>query len=224
MVRQGARCGLRSAIEGPLRDIALAKKTQPDTWGLGVGLVGVMRIRPQQAGLTATARDGGSHRHMLKTIIALTVAAVLTLAACGEANEGSDAAVTSEAQSASITSTVAQDGAGTTAADATTTSEPAGAESPGTTGSGTERRAEVIVDLAVAWNPEDGLSDEEMADIAEAQQEVLRLLEGTSFRVIRLYEITPQMALAVDDEGLKRLETSDLVAQIAPNTLDPATG
>ena len=84
--------------------------------------------------------------------------------------------------------------------------------------------AEVIVDLAVAWNPEDGLSDEEMADIAEAQQEVLRLLEGTSFRVIRLYELTPQMALAVDDEGLKRLETLDLVAQISPNILDPPTG
>lgn len=161
---------------------------------------------------------------MLKTMIALIVTAVLTLAACGEADEGSNAAVTSGAQGASTTSTVAEDGVGTTAAHATTAPKPVGAESPGTTGSGGERVTEVIVDLAVAWSPEDGLSDEEMADIAEAQQEVVHLLEGTTFRVIRLYEITPQMALAVDGEGLKRLEASDLVAQIAPNTLDAPTG
>ncbi len=149
----------------------------------------------------ATARHSGSHRHIVKTIIAFTVTPVLTLAAYGEADEGSDATVRS-----------------------TTTSVLVGAESPGTTGSGDERMAEVIVDLAVAWNPEDGLSDEELADIAGAQQEVLHLLEGTSFSVIRLYETTPQMALAVDDEGLKRLETSDLVASVAPNVLDPPTG
>lgn len=146
----------------------------------------------------ATARHSGSHRHIVKTIIAFTVTAVLTLAACGEADEGNDATVTSRAQSASTTSPAAEDG--------------------------DERMAEVIVDLAVAWNPEDGLSDEELADIAGAQQEVLHLLEGTSFSVIRLYEFTPQMALAVDDEGLKRLETSDLVASVAPNVLDPPTG
>jgi hypothetical protein len=177
----------------------------------------------RKAGLTATTHSG-SHRHIVKTIFAFTVTAVLTLAACGEADEGSDATVTSRAPSASTTSPVAEDGAGTTTADATTTSVPVGAESPGTTGSGDERMAEVIVDLAVAWNPEDGLSDEELAEIAGAQQEVLHLLEGTSFSVIRLYEITPQMALAVDDEGLKRLETSDLVASVAPNVLDPPTG
>lgn len=152
----------------------------------------------RKAGLMATARHSGSHRHIVKTIIAFTVTAVLTLAACGEADEGSDATVTSRAQSASTTSPAAEDG--------------------------DERMAEVIVDLAVAWNPEDGLSDEELADIAGAQQEVLHLLEGTSFSVIRLYEFTPQMALAVDDEGLKRLETSDLVASVAPNVLDPPTG
>lgn len=152
----------------------------------------------RKAGLMATARHSGSHRHIVKTIIAFTVTAVLTLAACGEADEGSDATVTSRAQSVSTTSPVAEDG--------------------------DERMAEVIVDLAVAWNPEDGLSDEELADIAGAQQEVLHLLEGTSFSVIRLYEFTPQMALAVDDEGLKRLETSDLVASVAPNVLDPPTG
>jgi hypothetical protein len=84
--------------------------------------------------------------------------------------------------------------------------------------------AEVIVDLAVAWSPEDGLSDEERSAFADAQQEVLRLLEGTNFRVIRLFEITPQMALAVDDEGLNRLEASELVAQVSPNALDPPTG
>ncbi len=145
-----------------------------------------------------TARHSGSHQHIVKTIIAFTVTAVLTLAACGEADEGSDATVTSRAQSASTTSPAAEDG--------------------------DERMAEVIVDLAVAWNPEDGLSDEELADIAGAQQDVLHLLEGTSFSVIRLYEFTPQMALAVDDEGLKRLETSDLVASVAPNVLDPPTG
>ena len=152
----------------------------------------------RKAGLMATARHSGSHRHIVKTIIAFTVTAVLTLAACGEADEGSDATVTSRAQSASTTSPAAEDG--------------------------DERMAEVIVDLAVAWNPEDGLSDGELADIAGAQQDVLHLLEGTSFSVIRLYEFTPQMALAVDDEGLKRLETSDLVASVAPNVLDPPTG
>lgn len=178
----------------------------------------------RKAGLTATARHSGSHRHIVKMVIAFTVAVVLTLAACGETDEGSDPTVTTRAQSVSTTSHVAENGAGTTTADATTTSEPLGAVSPGTTSSGDDRMAEVIVDLAVAWDPEDGLSDEERADIAEAQQEVLRLLEGTSFSVIRLYEITPQMALAVDDEGLKRLETSDLVASVAPNVLDPPTG
>jgi len=178
----------------------------------------------RKAGLAATMRDNGPRWHILKTIIPLTVTAVLTFTACGEAGEGSDAAVTSGAQSASTTSTVAEDEAGTTAADATTTSETAGAESPGTTCSGSEPVAEVIVELAVVWNPDDGLSDEELADIGEAQQEVLRLLEGTTFCVIRLYEITPQMALGVDDESLKRLEESDLVAQIAPNVLDAPTG
>jgi hypothetical protein len=109
-------------------------------------------------------------------------------------------------------------------ADTTTTSESTGEKASRTSGSGIERMSEVIVDLVVAWNPDDGLSDQEISDIAKAQQELLRLLEGTSFRTIRLYEITPQIALAVDDEGLKRLEESDLVAQIAPNVLDAPTG
>ena len=183
----------------------------------------MIRIRSPEAGLTGTAIDTSPWRRTPRTVIALTVAAVLALAACGGADQESDATMTG-ARSASTTSTVAEDRAGTTMADTTTTSESTGEKASRTSGSGIERMSEVIVDLVVAWNPDDGLSDQEISDIATAQQELLRLLEGTSFRTIRLYEITPQIALAVDDEGLKRLEESDLVAQIAPNVLDAPTG
>jgi hypothetical protein len=155
-------------------------------------------------------------------IMAGTIA--FTAAGCGKAGEGSDAAVTATANGVASTSTVIEKGAGITTPDETTPPVQSGAETPVTTTSVQGATAEVIVNLAIAWSPEDGVSDEELASLGKAQQEVLRLLDGTSFRVIRLYEITPQMALAVDGEGLKRLETSALIAQVSPNVLDAPTG
>jgi hypothetical protein len=164
-----------------------------------------------------------TRRHLLPVVI-LTVTVAFTVVGCGETEGGSGTDVMTEVQGVSTSSTAVTAGAGSTAGDATIPSASSATESPATIAPGAEGMAEVIVDLAVAWSPEDGLSDEERSAFADAQQEVLRLLEGTNFRVIRLFEITPQMALAVDDEGLNRLEASELVAQVSPNALDPPTG
>jgi predicted small secreted protein len=164
-----------------------------------------------------------TRRHLLLVVIFMATVA-FTVVGCGETEEGNGADVISEVQRLSTSSTAVNAGAGSTDADATTPSASSATEPPATIAPGAKGMAEVIVDLVVVWSPEDGLSDEERSAIADAQQEVLSLLEGTNFRVIRLFEITPQMALAVDDVGLKRLEASELVAQVSPNALDPATG
>ena len=87
---------------------------------------------------------------------------------------------------------------------------------------------EVIVDLDVEWQPEPDLDADAIARqreaIAEAQQLVIELLEGTSYRVIELYELTPQMALAVDGEGIFRMNTSDLVTTVSVDVPEPPTG
>lgn len=153
--------------------------------------------------------------------------AIVLLAACAGGGQGDDApvitAVGTPPDSAADADVGASPGTPETVATVATV-QPHDDTSPVTPGDDTSGLAEVILSLAVPWEPEDGLSEEEIAAIAEAQEEVLRLLEGTRFRVIRLYQITPQIALGVDEDGLKRLERSPLVAVVSPNTLDPATG
>lgn len=85
---------------------------------------------------------------------------------------------------------------------------------------------ELIVTLAVEWQPEANLTEDEVAAqrdrIASAQQEVVGLLEGTSFEVVRLFVETPQLALAVDAEARARLEASELIGGVVDDVPEPA--
>lgn len=87
---------------------------------------------------------------------------------------------------------------------------------------------EIIVTLDVPWKPEADLSPEEVASqraaIADAQQQLIDLLDGTQFEVKVRYELTAQLALAVDDEALARIEDSTLVLGSTEDTPDPAGG
>lgn len=125
------------------------------------------------------------------------------------------------------------DGAGDTSTVVTTTSDPSTASTTSTTTvpSSTEephRLTEIIVTLEMPWQPEANLSPEEVAAqraaIADIQQQLLELLDGTQFEVRQRYELTAQLALAVDDEALARIEASDLVAGSTEDTPDPAGG
>lgn len=139
------------------------------------------------------------------------LAMALIAGACGD--EGNDAATattgsTSATTAVPLTTTPPRQ-------DPTTTVDPADL-------------TEVIVDLDVAWQPEPDLDAEgiarQRAAIAEAQQQVIELLEGTSYRVIELYEMTPQMAVAVDGEGIFRMNTSDIVVTVSVDVPEPPTG
>ena len=141
---------------------------------------------------------------------------VLLIAACG--SEGD----------AQRRPTPATSGGGA-APDTRTTVDPLVDQSPNATRSVTGEMKTVIVDLAIPWEPEAELASAEAvagqrAEIAAIQGEVLQLLEGTQFVSLRLYEITPQMALAVDATALDRLHDSELVAGVAEDVPDPSSG
>jgi hypothetical protein len=133
------------------------------------------------------------------------------VSACSDEADGSDAR-----GGATVTSSSPNSGTGTsTMPDATA-----------------EPRADmtsVIVSLAGDWSPEADLPAPEdvtrqRAQIAALQQDVMEMLRGTQFVMVRLYEITPQMALQVDAAALERLRQSKLVAAVDADTPDPATG
>lgn len=153
-----------------------------------------------------------------RVLLLVTVAAI-TLAACGEREHRGDATVSTVSSTAEVNEVSAF-----VPAQTTSSAEAQGVSPSPTTDDDQSGLSDVIVNLDVAWSPDDGSSETEIAAIAQAQRDVLALLTGTRFRVIWLYKVTPQMALRVDDDAMERLEESGLVTSVSPNTLDPAGG
>jgi len=156
-------------------------------------------------------------RHLMAVI---SIGMVLMIAGCGEGDDIGDDGPGSSADPS--TATTASE---PTMSGPTTSAVPQDAAS--TTGEPAELQ-EVIVELNVPWRPEADLgSDEAVAEqraaIAEAQEQVINLLEGTEFRVVRLFDMTPQMAIAVTGEGIFRLNTSDLVSGVSVDVPEPPT-
>ena len=154
-------------------------------------------------------------RHIVSAI-SLGLVIAFFVGACGDGGSVDDDSTTSTIGTGSLATATTPEPTTPPRQDTTTTVDPADL-------------TEVIVDLNVAWQPEPELSsDEEIAQqraaIAEAQQQVIELLEGTSFRVIELYEMTPQMAIAVDGEGIFRMNTSDIVVTVSVDVPEAPTG
>ena len=140
----------------------------------------------------------------------VALAALLVVAACS--NEGTDETTTTFPGTATTTT---QPPAATTATTATPTTTLAA-----------EPLMEIVVTLDVPWQPEPDLDEAQIAAqraaIADIQQQLIDLLDGTRFEVVQRFELTPQLALAVDDEALERINASDLVAGATEDTPDPA--
>lgn len=85
---------------------------------------------------------------------------------------------------------------------------------------------QVIVDLDVPWEPEAGLTEDQVTaqrdEIAEAQDAIVAELDGCEYEVVEKYEATPQMALRVDEDCLARLKDSDLVSAVNADQPDPS--
>ena len=85
---------------------------------------------------------------------------------------------------------------------------------------------EIVITLDVPWRPEPDLDEEQIAAqriaIAAAQAELIDALDGTNFTVTQLFEMTPQMAVAVDDAALAVIESSPLVLTVGDGGPDPA--
>jgi len=79
----------------------------------------------------------------------------------------------------------------------------------------------ILAGLRVPWQKEDQLSDELVAlqrkAILNAQQYILAELVGTSYKVMRLYNRIPGIALRVGSDALKVLEKSPAVTNVLPD-------
>ena len=86
---------------------------------------------------------------------------------------------------------------------------------------------QVIVDLAVPWRPEGGLSAAELAAqrsrIESAQDQLVASGDGHISLTRRLTE-TAQVVLSVDDEGRRRVQASALAAKVDENVPDAPSG
>jgi hypothetical protein len=85
---------------------------------------------------------------------------------------------------------------------------------------------QVVVRLCVPFRPEGELSDaaarRQRADIARAQDSLLKELRGARISNVKRYEYTPFVALAVDAEALLRIRSSRSVADVSEDTALPA--
>jgi len=88
-------------------------------------------------------------------------------------------------------------------------------------------RSDVIVDLAVAWEPESGLSPEaasaQQARIERTQDAVVRAL-GTHGTLLQRLTATAQMVVSVDAQGRSQLAGDSRVAAIHDDTAQPPAG
>jgi hypothetical protein len=79
----------------------------------------------------------------------------------------------------------------------------------------------VLAGLRTPWQREDSLSEEMIAlqrkAIRSAQSYVLAELGGTEFRVLRLYESIPGIALRVGVDALRVLQNSPAVTNVIPD-------
>jgi len=143
---------------------------------------------------------------MARRIGIVALAALLFFAACND--DGADETTTASPTSVTVTT-----------ASPTTTSAPASTLEP-------QPLMDIVVTLEVPWRPEPDLDEEQIAAqraaIADIQQQLIDLLDGTRFEVVQRYEVTPQLALAVDEAALERINASGLVAAATEDTPDPA--
>lgn len=83
----------------------------------------------------------------------------------------------------------------------------------------------MIVDLAVEWQPESELSDDEVraqrARVQQAEDEVLRAL-GPHGRLRRQLHETAQTSLLVDADGLAMLRRHPRVVKVQEDRAEPA--
>ncbi|HUC97300.1 MAG TPA: hypothetical protein VMR88_02410 [Candidatus Polarisedimenticolaceae bacterium] len=79
----------------------------------------------------------------------------------------------------------------------------------------------VLVGLNVPWTMEGTLTDNEIVNqrrsIGSAQNDLLTQLSGTDFRVIRVYDSIPGIALEVGNEALAVLRKSTSVSNVLPD-------
>ncbi len=128
-------------------------------------------------------------------------------AACGSGSGRSPSGAAAPSTSTAATGTAAP-------------TAPPGQGHPAPTG----QRSEVIVDLAVRWEPESGLSQAAAAAqavrIEAVQDELLRAL-GSHGTLVRRLTSTAQLALSVDAEGRALLSRSSQVAALHDDVARP---
>ena len=85
----------------------------------------------------------------------------------------------------------------------------------------------VLVGLNVPWTMEGTLTENEIVTqrraIGSAQNDLLTQLSGTEFRIVRVYEAIPGIALEVGNDALAVLRKSNSVSNVLPDRpINPA--
>ena len=85
----------------------------------------------------------------------------------------------------------------------------------------------VLVGLNVPWNMEGALTENEIViqrrAIGSAQNDLLTQLSGTDFRIVRVYDAIPGIALEVGNDALAVLRQSNSVSNVLPDRpINPA--
>jgi hypothetical protein len=85
----------------------------------------------------------------------------------------------------------------------------------------------VLVGLNVPWSMEGTLTENEIATqrgaIGSAQDDLLTQLSGTEFKIIRVYDVIPGIALEVGNDALAVLRKSNSVSNVLPDRpINPA--
>ena len=85
----------------------------------------------------------------------------------------------------------------------------------------------VLVGLNVPWNMEGTLTENEIViqrrAIGSAQNDLLTQLSGTEFRIVRVYDAIPGIALEVGNDALAVLRKSNSVSNVLPDRpINPA--
>jgi len=79
----------------------------------------------------------------------------------------------------------------------------------------------VLVGLNVPWSMEGTLADNEVVAqrraIGSAQRDLLSELAGTEYKIVRVYDVIPGMALEVGNEALAVLKNSGSVTNVLPD-------
>jgi hypothetical protein len=81
----------------------------------------------------------------------------------------------------------------------------------------------ITVQLAVSWKPLKDLNSPDAKrqhqQIADAQDQLLKELDGTTFKVTHRFELLPAIGLEVNSSALPILEKSKTVQSVRENTM-----